>query len=703
MRLTSTMKARSVAEPSSQGTFAGLSLSPRPTRERIAVVVCTCLALTSYLLISNSVERWLVARERAVAVADVGEAANFVAASLQREIVKLEVISRAVAAALERGEIADLDGFAEVVQPLVVDSPSILNVGVAPGDRVEYVYPLAPNRAALGFDYRTNPAQYDSILHVRATGRTVLAGPFELVQGGTALILRAPYLNAPGAGAGQPLGIISVVVDHAMILEQVLGSMGSTRLAVAIRNLDHYGPEGAMIFGDPAVFGEFTVHRVVEFREGRWEMGFLPAAGWPATSPFDAAARSGIAVAVALIWILIFALGKVTLAKRRTETQLRSAIESIDDGFALYDSEDRFVFANGRYHELYARSSAALKPGTLFRDILLEGLRNGQYPEAVGREEAWLEERLAAHRDPGEPVIQRIADGRWLKVAETRTPDGNTVGFRVDITELRQAQERAEAANRAKSDFLNLVSHELRSPLSAVIGYARILENPHILPGHKDLRASLADPAVPAAGKTALRSFEQGLSEMALRIVKSGDHLLNLINDVLDGAKLEAGTLSVRIADLATTDLVDAVLRDLEQAARDKGLALRREVEAFTFPGDKTRMRQVLTNLVGNAIKFTDRGTVTVTARRQGDSAVFTVQDTGRGIRPEDIPRLFERFTQLDSSLTRQDAGTGLGLSITRDLVRLHDGEIAVESVFGTGTTFTVTLPLVSARQSRAA
>jgi signal transduction histidine kinase len=243
------------------------------------------------------------------------------------------------------------------------------------------------------------------------------------------------------------------------------------------------------------------------------------------------------------------------------------------------------------------------------------------------------------------------------------------------------ARAEAEAANRMKSDFLATMSHELRTPLTAVLGYTSLL-------------STGITGAVTDAQRTQLG-----------RIDASARHLLALIDDLLSFAKLKAGHESIAegAADVAalTREMADLVL----PIAETKGLTLRLDVpgEALPHQTDAKKLRQILLNLLGNAVRYTERGTVEISLRHSGGRLRWDVRDSGIGIAPEHQARIFEPFYQVDQSLTRRVEGTGLGLSVTRQLAELLGGEVAVESVVGVGSTFTVWLPARRAVDGRPA
>jgi signal transduction histidine kinase len=240
------------------------------------------------------------------------------------------------------------------------------------------------------------------------------------------------------------------------------------------------------------------------------------------------------------------------------------------------------------------------------------------------------------------------------------------------FTEIQEKSRQLEVASQHKSQFLANMSHELRTPLNAIIGYTEMM----------------ADGLYGDVSEKAASVLE--------RVQANGRHLLGLINDVLDLSKIEAGQLVLAVEEYSVTDMVATVLSATESLARAKGLALGSDVPAGlpTGTGDARRLTQVLLNLVGNAIKFTDQGSVEVRARQAGERFELSVVDSGFGIAPEDQAKIFEEFQQVDNTSTRKKGGTGLGLSISRRIVELHGGRISVESEVGTGSTFKVTIPI---------
>ena len=365
------------------------------------------------------------------------------------------------------------------------------------------------------------------------------------------------------------------------------------------------------------------------------------------------------------------------------QMRIWAAIEAIPDGFVLFDREDRLLTCNQRYRDIYAVSAPAMQPGARFEDILRYGLAHGQHADAVGREEAWLSERLHQHRNPGEVQEQLLGDGRWIRSQDHPTPDGGRVGLRVDITDAKQqqadllaAREAAEAANRAKSAFLANMSHEIRTPMNGVVGMAELLCD-------SDLNQ------------------EQRLFAETIR--SSGEALLVIINDILDYSRIEAERLKLYPEPFDLERTIHEVTMLLQPKARAKGIDLMIDFDMFLptrFVGDPGRLRQVLTNLLGNAVKFTEKGHVLIrVVGLESEPGMHqlhvTVEDTGIGIPPEYLDHIFGEFNQVESQSNRKFEGTGLGLAITQRLIERMDGEVWVDSELGKGSCFgfRITLP----------
>jgi two-component system, sensor histidine kinase and response regulator len=363
-------------------------------------------------------------------------------------------------------------------------------------------------------------------------------------------------------------------------------------------------------------------------------------------------------------------------ARKRAEAELqhvsallRGSIDALDGAYSLFDPDDRLVLCNQRYRDLYPLAAEFMVVGNTFEQIMRGGAYRGQYAAAIGREEAWVQERVAVHRQAASDLQTRLADGRTMRILERRMADGHTVGFRVDITAFVRATEAAQEASRSKSQFLANMSHEIRTPMNAILGMLALLK-----------RTALTSRQADYVGKT----------EGAAR------SLLGLLNDILDFSKVEAGKMTLDLHPFRP----DQLLRDLAVilAANTAGKPI--EVLFDIDPqlpsmlvGDAMRLQQVLINLGGNAIKFTAHGEVVVSVsvvERAAEAVTLeiAVRDSGIGIAPEHQQHIFSGFSQAESSTTRRFGGTGLGLSICQRLVGLMGSELRLDSAVGQGSRF---------------
>ena len=273
--------------------------------------------------------------------------------------------------------------------------------------------------------------------------------------------------------------------------------------------------------------------------------------------------------------------------------------------------------------------------------------------------------------------------------------DGGRVGIHIDITELKLAKEIAEQASIAKTNFLNTLSHELRTPLTIILGYARILENYKILPTVAKLQTAVAAlPADPDNIQAKLDKVLDQVSGQGNKICSSGSHLFKLISDILDSSKISAGEMTFDKQTFYIGPLIASVLDQFNELAKNKNIKLSHQTNGETVFADEIRTKQVLINLIGNAIKFTDAGSIKIRTRLTGSKVEFIVEDTGCGIPEDEIDSVFTEFHQIDGTDTRKASGTGLGLSIVKRMVELQGGEVGLTSTLGKGSIFSFTLPV---------
>jgi signal transduction histidine kinase len=367
-------------------------------------------------------------------------------------------------------------------------------------------------------------------------------------------------------------------------------------------------------------------------------------------------------------------------ALRRENALLRETLDAIDGTVVVYDADRRYVLGNRAYHEHfpYLPDDAELA-GRRFEEVLALSIEAGAVVDAeaysdkagfIARRIREVDARGTAPREAYDPVRRK-----WFLIRTRLTPSGARVALRVDIDEqkrlqqeLEQARHAAEAASRAKSLFLANVGHELRTPLNAVINFARLIQEQI----HGDV------------GSAAYAEYAQSIGE-------SGVHLLALIEDLLDIARAEAGRLTLTERPVNLRAMLLSVCRLLAPEAASAGVGLATEVPADLplVRGDSTRLRQVLFNLMANAIKFSGQGgMVTVAAALAAEGCIrISVADTGPGIAAEDLVRVMQPFERAADRMGRTIPGVGLGLPLASHLVSLHGGELVMASAPGEGTT----------------
>jgi PAS domain S-box-containing protein len=366
----------------------------------------------------------------------------------------------------------------------------------------------------------------------------------------------------------------------------------------------------------------------------------------------------------------------------QSQNQLSQAIESISEGFSLFDPSDRLVLCNSKFRSSFTRCAATVVPGVSFTELIRAAVESGDIAVPHGAHESWIAERLRLRAQPRVSFELELSNGRWLRVSDHKTADGSIVGIRTDITDLKHreealyaAKETAEIASRSKSEFLANISHELRTPLNAIIGFSEIMR--------EQIFGPLGSPQY---------------LEYTGDVLDSAHHLLDVINDILDIAKAEAGKLELAEDTVDIASIVAAAMRLVQERAQRGGVRLKSELPPLPpLHADERKLKQILINLLTNAIKFTPvEGSVTVGARlaESGDLLV-TVADTGIGIAEKDIATALAPFGQVDSKLNRKYEGTGLGLPLCNAMAKLHGGELAIASVVGKGTTVTIRLPAV--------
>ncbi len=682
---------------------AGKKIFGRPWLLGIAAGVVAFFAALAAVLVADQ-QAMEGAKSRALT--QVTDHASMVKVAVDRALSA----SYALGATVRQGggRIDNFEAFAAQLKPYY---PGVVSLQLAPGGVVSQIYPLAGNEKAIGHQLLSDPQRTKEAFLARDTGVLTLAGPFKLVQGGVGIVGRLPvYLPVKGSDKPEFWGFSIAMLGFPDILNGVgLDAMASR--GYQYRLWKTHPDTGNVQVLAASVPDELVLRDPVEYQiqvpNGVWTMTVAPAGSWRNVDQLVFNGVLACVFSVLLGWLVkqmaelrLHRAHLADLVGQRTrqltdEVADRHAAEgalgaqkarqaalfdSSRDGIHILDANGLLVDANTAFLTMLGIDASAI--GRLHvtdwdaqDDAAVVGARN----------EALMQQR-------GSLVFEtrhRRADGRVIDVeisACGMEVEGQTFLYAAsrDITVrkaaeaeaqraaqlLRIATEDAQAANRAKSRFLATMSHEIRTPMNGVLGMAQMLMTAQL--GAAEVR------------------------EYAGTIYSSGKTLLVLLNDILDLSKIEAGNFRLESMAFDPAALMHETCNLFVHAAHTKGLQIDSHwlgVPGQSYQADAYRVRQMLSNLLGNALKFTHRGSVQVEGQRlaQPGEAVmleFSVQDTGVGIAPDKLDLLFKPFSQADSSITREFGGTGLGLSIVRSLAQAMGGDAGVQSEPGKGSRF---------------
>ena len=360
--------------------------------------------------------------------------------------------------------------------------------------------------------------------------------------------------------------------------------------------------------------------------------------------------------------------------------QFAQAIRSMNDGVAIFDNRDQVVVWNMAYqNHLSSKAQEILRPGQLFNALVQADATSGELPDASGREQDYIHERMQRHQHPGD-AFELERNGLWYLYREAKTPDGGRVTLAANLShqktkevELQRALAELIKANDAKNSFLSNMSHELRTPLNAINGFSEMME------------------------KGVLGPLNTQYQDYAHHISRSGKHLLRLVTDMLDVARIESGKLQITPEEVDLPSLLEECFQMEERKFTERKLNFTKTVPDKTplLYADPVRVSQILLNLLDNAIKFTaDGGHISVTTDITANGIItLKISDTGIGMAEKDIEKALQKFGQIRQSHLNSHDGLGLGLSIANTLMELHGGTLTLQSQLGKGTLVTISFP----------
>ncbi len=539
-------------------------------------------------------------------------------------------------------------------------APQLRNIGLAPDLTIRNIYPLEGNEAALGLDLTSQSLSLEQIKTLTESPKALFNGPINLVQGGQGMAARIPIFENE---SGQFWGVISVILDLNRLYNAVDMASFSENGYLALFRTSVPGLEEDPFFGAATTQWQDPITTELNLPGITWTLFAQPTQGWPSHPESPVLVRSILGLMVLLLFAGAFWLTSLLLRDHQMQRRFSGLFELAPFGIGLYDAQDgKLLRANNSFEKLFGNQAKSLNffryvydhrsrilpeeldiSGLLKRELRFSGLE-GYFPDAKNELNPVLLHGLTLDTLNGDPAV-------WL-IAE-------------DISEQKKA-------DRAKSEFISIVSHELRTPLTSIAGSLGLLSN------------NAAGQLPPKASRLAGIAY------------RNTQQLTLLINDLLDIEKLVAGKMAFALENCLVAGVVRECLEGIESFAVDKQLTLKAgHIQDVNVQADRSRLCQALNNLLSNAIKFSpDHSEVIVHTERTDNSIRILVSDQGQGIPADFRDRIFQKFSQADSSDRRAKGGTGLGLAITRELMHAMGGDVGFDSEEGHGACFWLSLPV---------
>ncbi len=561
---------------------------------------------------------------------------------------------------------------------------------------VSHVWPYEANKQALGHNLLGDPARERAARKAIESRNIWVAGPVRLLQGGVALIGRYPIFKKQQSEQSSFWGFATILIDLPAMFEQLGIYPENADYRLAVRGRDGLGAKGAVFFGQLGTFLQASEILDLRLPIGNWQIAISP------TQP-QQSQKHWVMVIISLLFaapigVVIYHFLKLpqriryqvkqTTHELKSNQQLfSSAIETMPAGFAIFNENNQLAQYNTSYQKHHPAGVRAVQTGVSARQLTYLTCKNSAELISELNGKPIKQADLAGLLQQTDFSYEVNIKDKWYRVLSRGMDNGCRVEFLIDYTSIKQNQidlakalDSAITANNTKSQFLATISHEVRTPLNAVIGLLGLLKDKHCSPNQQQQYLKTAN--------------------------RSAKHLLTLLNEILDISKMEAGKLELENVYFSLQDTVRNTVSLVKSKAEEKNVALDLQCPHIAndyVEGDQGRLQQVLLNLLSNAVKFTEQGKVTVKVQQTqlSDQQVrvqFSIADQGIGFSAEQAARLFEPFSQLDSSSQRRHEGTGLGLSICKKLTELMGGQIKAEGEPGKGATFSFNIPLTIAK-----
>ncbi|MGC8120342.1 ATP-binding protein [Marinobacter sp. VGCF2001] len=539
-------------------------------------------------------------------------------------------------------------------------APELLNIGLAPDFVIRHIYPMSGNSGALGLDLRTQSLSPEQVALLLETQRAVFNGPINLVQGGQGLAARIPIHEND---TGRLWGVISAILD----LERLYASVGLNELPsnfkLVLSTAEPDKIDAGRFFGDADIPWQSPVSATMAMTGFTWNLYAQPSEGWPDHPESPWLLRGLLAFVTLVIIAGTLWITALILRDRRMQRRFWGLFELAPFGIALYDAiTGEQIQANPGFTRALGSGGASID---YFNDVYDQ---SGQRKAVEYSVSTILAHRFrftgleGFFRAPDQTLRPLMLHGLRLDM------QGNESVVWIIAEDISERKE----AERLKSEFISTVSHELRTPLTSISGALSLLS------------ANATDK----------------LPDQAVRLIsiarRNSDQLGYLINDLLDIEKLIAGKMDFHTSEFPVAEAVSECLENIQHYALEKNLTLdARELPANRVRADRQRLAQALNNLLSNAIKFSPPDArIDISTERIGQHIRIAVKDHGPGIDPEFRARIFEKFSQADSSDRRAKGGSGLGLAITRELMTRMGGQVDFSSEVGQGSTFWLDVPI---------